>query len=513
LLLNSGNWQSIGGTSNFATIDDQLFNTATGTIIGGMLAATAETTAWQGLERFQNNGVLRLQDGGVGDLVQTSAATIFASGSGLSVDIAGVNGTDSFRTAGTVAIEAGSRLQAATTQPLVLHGKYVVVQADGGLTGQFLFEDQLLTAFAGLRDGYTPTSAFLEFAQMKALDSAGLTPNQKAAAGGADSLPDGNAVKDALLLLPDNAAAQAAFDQLSGEIHPSARNAMVEDSRLVRNAVLDRLADGEGSGLWGRLFATSGTSDGDYNAAALDRDTKGGVIGLDRSMGSVTVGVAGGWSDTRLRVARRDSNGSIESMHGMVYAGARFGAFGLRGGAGYARTSTETTRRIAFAGFNAAPAADYHGSVLQGFVEAGYRVPLGGGHVEPFASLTAIRAKTDAFTEASGPAALSGTAISEKTTSAMLGARFETSPVGAFSLRGTAGWRHARGDLDPVGRHAFAGGTPFTVLGTAGSKNAGVFDAEARYRISNVTLSVGYNGVLGARNADHAITGAFKIVF
>ena len=152
--------------------------------------------------------------------------------------------------------------------------------------------------------------------------------------------------------------------------------------------------------------------------------------------------------------------------------------------------------------------------MLQGFVEGGYRLPVAGGHVEPFAGMTAIRARTDAFIEASGPAALSGEAIRETTMSSMLGARFETSPAGAFSLRGTVGWRHAWGDLDPVGRHAFAGGTPFTVLGTAGSRNAGVLDAEARYRLApNVTLSVGYAGVLGAGNADHAITGAFKIVF
>jgi outer membrane autotransporter protein len=514
-LLNSGNWRSTGGTSNFATLDDTLFNATTGTLLGGVLAATAESSVWQGLEHFQNSGVLRLQDGGVGDIIQTSAATVFANGSTLTVDIAGATGADSFRTTGAVAIEAGSRLQAVAAQPLVLHGKHVVVQADGGLTGQFAFEDQLLTAFAGLRDGYTATTAFLEFAQLKALASAGLTPNQKAAAAGADSLPDGNPVKDALLLLPTDAAAQAAFDQLSGEIHPSARNAMVEDSRLVRNAVLDHLADGEtGGALWGRLFSTSGVSDGDYNAAELDRDTKGGVIGLDRSVGPVTIGVAAGWTDTKLRVDRRDSSGSIEGLHGMVYAGARFGGFGLRGGVGYARTSTETTRRIAFQGLSASPTADYDGSVLQGFVEAGYRVPLGGGHVEPFVGLTAIRAKTDAFTEASGPAALSGAAISEKTMASTLGARFETSRAGPFSLRGTVGWRHGWGDLEPVGRHAFAGGTPFTVLGTAGSGDAGVFNAEARFRLSSsATLSVGYDGVLGSGTADHAITGGLKIVF
>jgi outer membrane autotransporter protein len=267
--------------------------------------------------------------------------------------------------------------------------------------------------------------------------------------------------------------------------------------------------------VWGRLFGASGVSNGDENVATLDRDASGGVIGLDRDIGSATVGVAGGWSDTKLRVAGRDSRGSIEGAHAMVYAGGRFGQFGLRGAVGYARTSTETRRHIAFAGFSGAPSADYDGSVLQGVVEAGYRTPVKGGHVEPFASVAAIRAKTDAFAETGGPAALSGAAESKTTVSTMLGARFETQlQAEAFSMRGTVGWRHGWGDLDPVGRHAFAGGAPFAVLGTAGSRDAGVFNAEVRYRLSpNVTLGVGYDGVLGAGGADHAITGAFKIVF
>lgn len=515
LMLNAGIWRSIGGTSIFGTADDQLFNSATGTIVGATAAATAETTVWQGLERFQNAGVLRLQDGGTGDLIQTSAATIFADGSGLTVDIGGATGSDTFRTTGTVQIETGSRLQSVTGQPLVLHGKHVVVQADGGLTGQFIFADQFLTAFAGLRDGYSATTAFIEFAQLRALADAGITPNQKETAGGADSLPDGNAVKDALLLLPNDAAAQNAFDQLSGEIHPSARGAMIEDSRLLRNAVLDRLADGDqGGAVWGRAFADTGLSDGDLNAAKVNRDTRGFMIGVDRAIGPVTIGVAGGWSDTDLRVARRDSKASVETIHGLLYAGGQFGRFNLRGGVGYARTSTETERRIAFQGFSATPRADYHGSVLQGFIEAGYRVPLGGGHVEPFAGLTALRARSDAFKEASGPAALSGKAISEDSYGSTLGLRFETSRAGALSLRGTMAWRHGWGDLTPAGRHALDGGTDFTVLGASGSRDAGIARIEAQYRLSsNVTLGVAYDGVLGTGGEDHAITGGLKIVF
>ncbi|MDV3456156.1 autotransporter domain-containing protein [Sphingomonas sp. HF-S4] len=515
LLVNSGSWRSIGGTSNFATVNDTLLNSATGTLVGGTLAGTVETTIWQGLERFRNEGALRLQDGGIGDLVQTSAATTFTSGSLLAVDVAGTTGADLYRTSGTVTIKAGSRLNVVAAQPLVLHGKHVVVQADGGLTGQFAFEDQMLTAFAGVRDGYTATTAFIEFAQLKAFEAAGLTPNQKETGAAADALPDGNALKDALLLLPNDAAAQEAFDQLSGEIHPSARSAMFDDSRLVRNAVLDRLAGGvPGWTAWARGFGASGQNDGDFNAAQMNRDTRGGVIGVDRAFGPATIGIAGGWTDTDLQVDRRASNGSVRTAHALAYAGASLGPVQLRGGLGYGWTTTETRRSIAFQGFADQTSARYKGSVLQAYGEAGYRLPLSGGYVEPFVNLTTVRACTDAFTEKGGLAALNGQAIRENRTGSTVGLRLETAQAGAISVRGSIGWNRAWGDLDPVGLHAFGGGAPFTVLGAGGSRDSALARFDAQMRLSsNVTLSLGYDGVLGARDDDHAITGGLKIVF
>ena len=515
LLSNLGRWNSIGGTSHFIGADDRLINGNLATVIGATSAGLQEITTWTGLESFETSGLLRLQDGGMGDVIRTSANSQFSAESVLSVDIGGTT-SDLFQTTGTLSIKPGAHLTVNMAQPVVLHTKYVVAQADGGLTGTFDFQDKFLTAFAGLRDGYTAKTAFVEFAQLRALADAGLTPNQKAGAAGADSLPNGNKVKDALLLLPSDALAQKAFDQLSGEVHPSTRMAAAEASRLPRNAVLDRLSDGEAGGaVWGRAFGNWGLSDGDTNAASVDRNTKGLMLGVDGGLGeSVTIGVAGAWLDTDVRIAARNSSGSVESLYGLAYAGARFGGFGLRGGVGYARTTTKTQRTIGFPGFSDAVSADYHGSILQGFVEAGYRVPLGGGHVEPFASLTVLQAKSDAFAETGGPAALSGQAIKEDVTASTVGLRFETSPAGALSLRGSTGWRHGWGDLDPVGLHNFGGGTPFAILGAAQSKNAGIANVEARWRLSsNVTLGVAYDGVLGTGGQDHAITGGLKVSF
>ncbi|WP_164139836.1 hypothetical protein, partial [Stenotrophomonas maltophilia] len=45
----------------------------------------------------------------------------------------------------------------------------------------------------------------------------------------------------AVAWLPNDRASRYAFDQLSGEVHASARTVMIEDSRFVRSAVNDRL--------------------------------------------------------------------------------------------------------------------------------------------------------------------------------------------------------------------------------------------------------------------------------
>ncbi|MFN3932100.1 MAG: autotransporter domain-containing protein [Brevundimonas sp.] len=517
LLLNTGAWQTAGGTSTFAGGDDSFFNQAGAVVLAGMSAGGAETTNWSGLELFMNFGRLQMMDGGAGDTLDTSADVVFGDASELTVDIGAAGMVDRFRTTGAVEIVEGSALTVNMAQLPVLNGQHVVVEAAGGVTGEFVFEDQMLTAFAGLRDGYTATTAFVEFAQLRDLVDAAITPNQTETAAAADSLPDGNALKDALILLPDDATAIDAFDQLSGEIHPSARTAAVEASRMPRDAVLDRLGEKtRGSSAWARVYGSTGQSDGDYNAARMDRDLQGFVVGADHAVGdALTIGFAASTSKTDIDIDRRNSEGTVETVEGLAYVGARFGDWRVAGGVGYAETSMETRREIAFPGVAAAATADYDGSLLQGFVEAGYRFAASGGHAEPFANLTAIQVRTEAFGEQGGGAAgLAGEEARDDALVSTLGLRFQTNPTGALSLGGSAGWRHAWGDVDPAGRHAFAGGAPFTVLGAARSDDAAFARVEARWRLSPaMSIGLAYDGTLGTGGEDHAITGGFKVVF
>jgi outer membrane autotransporter protein len=112
-------------------------------------------------------------------------------------------------------------------------------------------------------------------------------------------------------------AAARAFDQISGEIHASAKSALIEESRFPRDAVFGRLRsafdtsssssssssaggladaakpcrfdDKEPGGLrakddcaaWGRAFGAWGSFDGDGNAARLGHSISGLFVGVD----------------------------------------------------------------------------------------------------------------------------------------------------------------------------------------------------------------------------------------
>jgi hypothetical protein len=270
-LTNAGTWNIIGGVNIFGGIDDVLINVAGGRLIGGTSAALAETTSYAGLETLTNQGIITMVDGGIGDIVQTTGDASFAAGSVLAVD-AGGSGSDRFVAGGATTIEAGARLQVSNPQPAVLGTRYTVLESAGGVTGSFTFADQLLSNFLGYRQGRTDTTIFIELAKLRAFAAAGATPNQIAVGTALDGQAASDPLAGAVLLLTSDAAAQAAFDGLSGEIHPSLRTAMIEESRLPRNAVLERLDARTGGAVWGQMFGNWGDSDGAGGTADLDRE-------------------------------------------------------------------------------------------------------------------------------------------------------------------------------------------------------------------------------------------------
>ena len=256
--------------------------------------------------------------------------------------------------AGTVQVLAAQELYAPQTT-------YTILTAAGGVTGRFgaVFTN---LAFLVPELAYTATDVTLTLRRNDLeFSRAAVTPNQASAGRAAEALGFGNPVFNAILGLTATEA-RGAFDLLSGEVHASAVTAAVEESRLVRDALLDRLrglgtpaaggqsqsafasyaADAPGPrqavavpvqpfdprvfAVWGQGFGAFGRTDGDAGTAALKRSTGGFILGADATFDERwRAGIAGGYTRTSIDVAARLSSAAIESVHGAVYGGANSG--------------------------------------------------------------------------------------------------------------------------------------------------------------------------------------------
>ncbi|HWL46264.1 MAG TPA: autotransporter domain-containing protein, partial [Sphingomonadaceae bacterium] len=387
--------------------------------------------------------------------------------------------------------------------------------------------------------------------------AAGVTPNQIAVGTGLGGLPLTSSLITALVNLPDDQAARAAFDQLSGEIHASVKTALIEESHFVRDAAVDRIREAfcavganvtahrqigaaaagtqEQPGaqdcapnsdrltVWGQAFGSWGHTDGNGNAASLTRSTTGFLLGADAPVtGNVRLGVLGGYSSSSFGINRRLSSAGSDNYHVGIYGGTEWGALGLRAGASYTWHDLKTSRSVAFPGFADNLTAGYDAGTTQVFGDLGYRIDLGGtalgrASLEPFANLAYVHLQTDGFAENGGPAALTGRSQDMSTTFTTLGVRastlltFGTATVNA---RGSLGWRHAFGDDTPLANLAFAGGNPFTIAGVPIAKDAAVLDLGLDFGIGeDATLGIAYGGQFATDAVDQSVRGNFSVRF
>ncbi|WP_065092054.1 MULTISPECIES: autotransporter domain-containing protein [unclassified Rhizobium] len=537
---NSGTWRMAGGTSDFGGGGDTLRNAASGVIDAAGVGAPAMTTLGN-LALLVNQGRMTMVNGIAGDAVQTSGNARFESGSVYAIDIDSTGQSDRFTAQGNVLL--GGAVAVNVSGGTVVPGsRYTVVTANGGVSGHF---DSLLggTAFLVLHDSYDANNAYLDI-EKRAFALAGLTPNQTATAGGLDGLPISGSLYNAILDLPNDAVAQYAFDQLSGEIHASARTALIEDSRFLRSAVNDRIraafdsvgasgdtvvtyddgkpraaaATTDGLAVWSQGFGSWGHTDGDGNAAALNRSTGGFFIGADAPVFDTwRFGAVAGYSSTDLNVEDRHSSGSSDNYHVGLYGGTQWGALALRTGAAYTSHDISTSRNVMFPGYSDSLKGDYNAGTTQVFGELGYGMHAGNVAFEPFANLAYIRLKTDGFTEKGGAAALTGASATTDTTYATLGLRTST----AFTMggvhataRGMLGWRHAFDDVTPLASMAFAGGSPFSIAGVPITRDAPVVEAGLDFQLSpSALLGITYSGQFGSGIADQSVKANFNMKF
>ncbi|QYO77642.1 autotransporter domain-containing protein [Devosia salina] len=457
-----------------------------------------------------------------------------AAGSTYSVEVNSAGQSDLINATGTVTINGGT----VTVVPFpdyALDTVYTIVTAAGGMTGTFDAAN-----FGGSSLFITPTltydgnNAFVTLGKTT-FGAVAMTPNQIAAASGADSLVSGNAVFDAIGVLGTAAQARAAFDAISGEIHASTKTALLEDSRFPREAAMDRLrvtrggvgADdsaqiedrfSENSGPWGQGFGSWGPWDSDGNAAVLDRAIGGFLMGGDAVVWeNARFGVLGGYSRSNFSVDDRLSSGTADTYTLGVYGGGEWDSFALSGGLAHSWHSLDTSRSAAFTGFTDSLSASYGARTLQAWGEAAYGFETGAVRFEPFANLAHVSLATDGYTESGGAAALSAAANVVSATFATLGLRAETDvSLGELEakLSGMVGWQHAFGGA-PNAQMAFtSGGNAFTIAGVPLAQDSLVFDAGFDVNLTDsATLGFAYGGQLGSGIQNHSASLSLNVKF
>jgi fibronectin-binding autotransporter adhesin len=444
-----------------------------------------------------------------------------AAGSIYQVELDSAGHADQLNVTGTATLANGAVLNITKTDTGGYVGgtQYKLLTAAGGLSGSYTITgDVVQSAFLGESLSYDAHDVFLNVTKVASFASAGVTPNQKAVGGAADTLPTASPLYAALVNLPTFAAAQGAFDQLSGEIHASARTAALEDSRLPREAALERLSTAVAQGdsdsgrpsLWGQGYGSWGSTDANGNAAALGRSSRGFVGGVDLPVHEMwRLGILGGYSRGSFNVTDRSSSGTSDNYHLGGYAGLQDGALGVRFGAIYSWHDLTVGRTVNFAGFSNGLASQYNAGTTQAFAEVGYHVPVEKVDLEPFANLATVSLHTDGFAETGGEAALTAAGNTENVTFTTLGLRGKYDVTLGDTLVGThgsIGWRHAFGDLTPDAALNFAGGSAFTIQGVPLAQDAAAFGAGFDLSVAqDVLLGVSYDGQYAASAHDDTV--------
>lgn len=547
----TGNSGSFGGSTEIMSGELAVNGVLGGTVNianGGLLMGSGSV----GETRVNSGGIIA--PGNSIDTLSVDGDLTFEPGSiyrvevdptGTRSDLIAVNGT---------AYLAGSVLHIGEDGDYKPYSEYKILTATGGFDGTTFDEVRSDYTFLESLLSYSTNDVTLRLARNDvSFSSVAATPNQRATAGGLDSLPIGNAINSAIVML-DEPAARKGFDMLSGEPHASAITSMIGNSGTIRSVVLSRFRSRFGSGrplaaslvttranngsalgltsdeekvtdlnVWGHVFGSQSRFDGDGNTARLRYSQSGFLIGADTNLNDVWgFGVFAGYSPSTFSVRDRNSSGSSDNFHLGFYGGAAIDSMRLNVGAAYTWHNIDTLRTVAFPGFSDSLSASYRSHTAQVFGEAGYMFDIdtlsaGTLSLEPFAGLAYVHNKTNSFSENGGPAALTALRSTTATSFSTLGLR-ALSQIDMGSMRATVhgmvGWRRAIGDTTPTMNFSFAGSDVFDVSGTSLAKDTALIEAGLNLEVrENVDFGLSYGGRYSSHGQEHRFNAQLQVSF
>ncbi len=400
----------------------------------------------------------------------------------------------------------GGTVEVHAAQAVYQPGKWTVLTARQGVTGQFSAVDDLVFFKPVLTKD--DTNVYLQ-----------LNPSNPGGGGGSgmsDPPPplQPELTPPVMILHHENLFRGAILCRM----HCSATDGagVVPSLGVIESAPAPRSTDW---GLWGKAIGSWGHSDAVASNPAMDWTTGGLVVGLDGGLGTpYRLGIATGYLSTSFDIDAASASGSIDSFHIGAYGSAAFGALTLRGGLAYAHHDIDLSRGF-LAGASQGGRSDGSADSLQAFGEVGYTFRLAQGTtLEPFAGLAHVHVSSHDVVENASPFHARGEAASFDTTYSTLGAWLvSTMPTsaGAVTFKGMLGWRHAFGDVRPQADFRIDGiTTPFLVVGAPIDRDSLVVEAGLNWQMSEkVTVGLMYDGAISQRAQEHTLRASLSVRF
>ncbi|MFT8781540.1 autotransporter domain-containing protein [Acetobacter orientalis] len=519
--------------------------------------ATLSGTGTVGSTRVASEGTLSPAGNGSigtinihGDLAMSSGSvltvdgTASETGSVLRLDNKSyaILNSDLVKVSGSTDISGGSvDLKIDNASELKYGQAYQIIFSSGGISGKFnTLNTNLTYLFLSPSLVYTADSVDILLRRNNtSFSKAGNTRNQQETGRGIDYLSTGNSVVQAMEQL-NGSDARKALDSLSGEIHASARTAMIEDAFFVREAALNRLALADCDGaysdntimtaavnknrndgkcysdravFWGEAYGGLGRNFGNGNAATMNHTTAGFIMGVDAPIFETgRIGTLVGYGSSTYTISSgRASSGHSNNVTLGVYGSNHWGNLYLSLGASYTWDMITTQRTATFNGYQGSRlSSSYLGGTAQAFGELGYKMHGKSMVFEPFARVAYVNMMTNAFHEHGGLDALDGSKTDTGVTFSTFGFRAsKTMKSGNMFITPhiMMGYRHAYGLTASTTHETFAAGAGnMDISGVPLAADSAVLNAGFSVKASDrLNMGLSYVGQYAVQSLDNGV--------
>ena len=436
----------------------------------------------------------------------------------------------SLQVRGLAHIEGGTLRLTPLHDAFPLGKHYGVLQADAGIHGQFTSIDHRqfspFLSFTQTRDAHT---LGFDVGRGLPLVTAANTANQRATAHAADTLDMSQPLAQRLTSLFPQEATRA-LDQLSGELYPGIQSAMIEDSRVMREAALQRArsagdntwrpSGSAGQAVWVQSIHSHGRLDGDGNAARISHSRKGVMIGADHDFDHGTrAGVLLASTEGSVTTANA-GKATVDTYQIGMHAGHTWGAFGVYGGVAYDRNSIHSKRGVSFSDIDDSLSTRYVNHTRQLFTEGTYRWALGPWDVQPYVQFAHINTRSAGFSETAGTTALKGKpasqAVNLNTGGVRLSLDMGKTSMGPswLSLIGGVAYTRASGDLSPTVDASWQGASSMRIAGAPLNRSVVNMNAGAVARLTrDSALSLNITDQRGNRSREQSVNAQYQFEF